>query len=103
MNKKISKARDKEHLKKYEEKVSSIYDDINKRFENYALSFKKNEDKMIAEFHCLYNFFVYGFARLKMISQKKENEELVYFDFLNKVFEKGSSMGGDNIKINRDF
>ena len=98
MNKK-----NKLHQKKYDKFVKPIYKGIHDHFNAYITSFKKNEDKFAADWHCIHNLFVFGFARLKLMAQQSKDEKACFDDALNEIIKKGVEMGSQKVNLPKHY
>ena len=91
------------HLKKYSKIIEPMYENVHNKMNEYILSFKKNDDKLIADYHCIHMLFVFALCRLKLFSQKTKDDKFTFFDTmvrLNKVAEK---IGIDNQKLDGTY
>ena len=91
--------RNKLHEKKYNKFVKPIYKGIHNHFNAYVKSFKKNEDKFAADWHCIHNLFVFGFARMKIMAQQSHDEEACFDDCLKEIYKKGVQMGNQKVNL----
>ena len=79
------------------------YKDLYEKMNEYVLSYKTNEDRLAADFHCIFNLAVFCFARLRQMAQQSGNEAFVYNDALRRIIDKGLKLGNDEIILNGKY
>jgi len=91
------------HQRKYKKVIDPLYKDLYEKMNEYVLSYKTNEDRLAADFHCIFNLAVFCFARLRQMAQQSGNEAFVYNDALRRIIDKGLKMGNDEIILNGKY
>ena len=99
MSKSTLKARNRYHLKKYEQVFGSEYEKLHNLMNKYILSFKSYDDRFIADFHCTYNIFIFALCRLNLWSKNTKDPEKAFFSvFDDHIIDKAQHIGRDTIK-----
>ena len=97
--KKSKNRRNNYHLKKYSKIIEPLYENVHNKMNEYILSFKKNDDKFVAEYHCTHNLFVFALCRLKLFSQKTKDDKFTFFDTIVRINKTAEKIGVSNHKL----
>tara|TARA_B100000959_G_C14506657_1_gene429508 strand:+ start:104 stop:412 length:309 start_codon:yes stop_codon:yes gene_type:complete len=97
--KKSKNRRNNYHLKKYSKIIEPLYENVHNEMNEYILSFKKNDDKFVAEYHCIHNLFVFALCRLKLFSQKTKDDKFTFFDTIVRINKTAEKIGVSNHKL----
>ena len=91
------------HEIKYKKLIQPMYEPIHNCFNSYIETFESDEDKLAADFHCIHNLFVFGFARLQLMAQQTGDAKYTYNDALQRIMAKGIDMGLNAPNLNGRF
>jgi hypothetical protein len=97
--KKSEKRRNNYHLNKYDKIIHPMYENLHNKMNEYILSYKKNDDKFIAEYHCIHMLFVFALCRLKLFSRKTKDEKFTFFDVMVRMNKTAENIGVSNHKL----
>ena len=98
MSKSKLKARNRYHLKKYEQVFGSEYEKLHNLMNKYVLSYKSYDDRFTADFHCTYNIFIFALCRLNLWSRNTKDPKKAFFSVLeDHIFSKAQHIGRDTI------